>query len=328
MEDYNRLDREAAKYLAELMTEWNHPQIRTLDPLGREIIGQVLADAVGRHYPKRPSTPDSEAISGKMREIGYAELGPLLDEGQVAEVVEFFQVRPCYNHHYQAGIEEDGEVKPFTEAAEEFHFGSYSQEDILGAPHLIEAFLRDDILDAVEDFLGARPMLFSVNSFWSFPQDTPPSYGQDFHRDISHPKFCVLFIYLTEATDKTGAHQYIRFTHSLPFLQTYLDSQEELKPVRHFFELPMDGLGFSDLYEDYFSELIETIRGPAGSAILEDTYGLHRGLPPREHPRLMAWARYSLFPYPPKIKKMPRDFLGVRYPDDERRQYVLRGLIE
>ena len=37
-------------------------------------------------------------------------------------------------------------------------------------------------------------------------------------------------------------------------------------------------------------------KGPPGSAILADTYGLHMGIPLIEGERLMVWVRYGLGP--------------------------------
>ena len=75
-------------------------------------------------------------------------------------------------------------------------------------------------------------------------------------------------------------------------------------------------------------KIVETIEGPAGTAIVEDTYGLHRALAPTQHPRLMAWARYSLFTVPPALEKTSFKTLGNKYPKQERRRYVLRGIVE
>ena len=47
---------------------------------------------------------------------------------------------------------------------------------------------------------------------------------------------------------------------------------------------------------------IQRLCGPAGTTFIENTYGLHRGLPPRIRPRLVFQPLYSLRPviYGPK----------------------------
>lgn len=52
--------------------------------------------------------------------------------------------------------------------AKDFAFGCYTGEEIFSAPRLVELFTSDVVLDAVESFLGAWPMIFSVNAFSVF----------------------------------------------------------------------------------------------------------------------------------------------------------------
>jgi hypothetical protein len=207
-----------------------------------------------------------------------------------------------------------------------FSHGCYSRDEVLRSPHLLELFTRGDVLDVVEGFLGARGMLFSVNVFWSFPHDEP-THGQQFHRDKSHPRFCVLFAYLTEVDDASGAHQYIVATHSPEQLMRVKCDTSLSIPVDEIFGLPNDGRDYDDFYEATLAPLITTLQGPAGMTFFEDAYGLHRGRLPLTKPRLMAWARYSLFTEPPAIPRSAPQVLGDRYPADERARYALRGLV-
>jgi hypothetical protein len=326
MSTYNAADERAMHTLARAASTWNHPEIRKLPPEARDIVGTVIAEAVNSQYPPSPISAQAQRSAQQMREIGFSFLGQVLDDTQIAEIASYYRNRPCYNLHYEGHIHGDGVARGVDDGASAFHFGSYTKEDILEAPHLINLFLRPDVLDIAESFLGARPMLFSINTYWSFPQNEPPSYGQEFHRDISHPRFCVLFVYLTDAMEKTGAHQYIKKTQSVPILGAHLEARNAKHDARHFFTLPMDGLGYAELYEKELGDLFETIPGKAGTAFFEDTYGIHRGLPPENEPRLLAWARYSLFTAPPDLEMAPNSILGDRYPDDERARYALRGI--
>ena len=170
-------------------------------------------------------------------------------------------------------------------------------------------------------------MLFSVNSYWSFPDAKSVAYGQDYHRDVSHPHFCVLFIFLTDTDAHSGAHQYIRRTHTLDSMAEVLRENRGLDRAREIFAMPGDGVGGDALYEELFGSLKETISGGAGTAFIEDVDALHRGMPPETSPRLAAWARYSVFPVVPDIEKSARAILGDGYPKSERARYVLRGII-
>jgi hypothetical protein len=325
MPHFADMDIAAAQHLTEALTRWNHPLVRELNPETRTVIAQLLADAVSSTCPRTPLTPEAREIAGSLGAIGYAKLGRLLTSDAAARVRAYFEKLPCYNKHVDSHIGGDGIGRNPLGEANSFEFGCYRLPEILSAPHLFDLFLRSDVLDAVEAFLGAWPMLFSTNVYWSFPHQRPPSYGQDFHRDKSHPRFCVLFVYLTD-TDEDGAHQYIRCSHRIEALQNELRGKRQDLKAKDFFDLPKDGYGQGALYQTHLAELIETITGPAGTGFLSDPYGLHRGVPPSKTTRLMAWARYSVFPVPPKLQTAPLSYLNGNYPDNERARYCLRAL--
>ena len=294
----------------------------------REVLASLLAAAVREAYPSAPLSERATQIAAEVTAVGYSKLLAAMPAERAADVVRYFEAIPCLNKHVELIDSDDGIRRDPRGDARQFSFGTYTQSEIFAAPHLLETVTAPPVLDAVEAFLGARPMLFSLNAYWSFPQPGAPSYGQDFHRDISHPKFCVLFLYLTDTDSSRGAHQYIRGTPSPAALAAMLRSLGIDCDERQFFGLERDGLGFTELYERYLSPLMETISGPAGTMFLEDPYGLHRGPVPLTAPRFMAWARYSVFPEPPTLqKRTERAILGPRYPADERARYALRPLI-
>ena len=321
-------DARAARHFAGAVCEWNNPVVRTLPPESREALAGLLAAAVREVYPPTPLSEHARQIAAELAAIGYSKSVTPMPPQHAQEVVRYFESIPCLNKHVEVLQGGDGIRRDPQREARQFSFGTYTQEEILAAPHLIETVTSPEILDAVEAFLGARPMLFSLNAYWSFPQPGAPSYGQDFHRDMSHAKFCVLFIYLTDTDADSGAHQYIRGTSSPASLAAMLKTHALDCDEREFFGLPRDGLGYTNLYERHLSPMMNTIVGLAGTMFLEDPYGLHRGAMPVAAPRLMAWARYSIFPERPTLpKRTDRALLGNRYPTNERARYALRAMI-
>lgn len=266
-------DDHAARHFAKSVCEWNSPKVRVLPPESREALAELLAAAVREAYPTAPPSELARQVAAEMAAIGYSKLVPAMPAQQAGEVVRYFEFMPCLNKHVEILQGGDGVRRDPRGDARRFSFGTYTQEEIFAAPHLLETITAPVVLDAVEAFLGARPMLFSLNAYWSFPQPGEPSYGQDFHRDMSHPKFCALFIYLTDTDVGRGAHQYIRGTPSPAALAAMLRSRAIDCDERQFFGLERDGLGFTDLYERHLSFLMETISGPAGTMFLEDPYG-------------------------------------------------------
>jgi len=322
-------DVDASLRLGEAVSRWNHPDIRLLGLKTRDALGGIIATALNEAFKDPSPPPRAKEAAAELRATGRRLIPNALSASQSAEVETYFRDLPCYNLHYEGHINGDKIPRFVDKGAEEFQFGSYPRDDILRAPYLLELFSDDAVIDIVRDYLGARPMLYSVNAYWSFPNDNDEqsSYGQDFHRDISHPRFCVLFVCLTDTDQYSGAPQYILYTHNPDRLQEQFDRLGKTETAATLFDLPMDGLGFTKQYLEACSEFLETIEAQAGTAILEDTYGLHRGLAPIKRPRLMAWARYSLFTVPPKLEKTPRKILGSRYPTQEQKRFLLRGVV-
>ena len=64
--------------------------------------------------------------------------------------------------------------------------------------------------------------------------------------------------------------------------------------------------------------------GPRGTAFLENTFGLHKGLPPRRGERLIFQVTYSLFPllYGPERPLFGASELGVQHDPYIHRLYV------
>lgn len=325
---WDALDADACRRLAMELTRWNHPEIRMLDPKGRDCIADCLARAVRGASGERILGQQATNWVETLRDDGRVRLGQLLKVQHCNEVEAYFKALPCFNLHYEGHIRGDGVGRRVDGEASQFHFGSYPREDILRAPHLLDALVSDTVLDVVEGYLGAPPMMFSANVFWSFPGHGAASYGQDFHRDISHTKFCVLFLYLTDSDSESGAHQYILRTHRVDSVEAHLRETGAKVSAADLFHKPTDGLGFTPEYEQLFSSLIETIQGPAGTGFIEDTYGLHRGLPPCAKPRLAAWARYSVFPTVPDLERSPQEVVGNMQRLSNRQQYVLRAIVK
>lgn len=313
-------DRTAIARLAESITRWNHPTIRELRPEARATIADLISESVRYAYP---STTPQSPFAQTLKDLGIAKLGLAFTPEQAYEVSAYFESRPCLNRHIENAESGDDIRRDVNGPAKDFAFGCYTGEEIFSAPRLVELFTSDVVLDAVESFLGAWPMIFSVNAFWSFPQGAASRYGQEFHRDKSHPRFCVLFLYLTDTDVGNGPHQYFRGTHDPERLEG-LSGDE----ARRLFDLPNDGYGLSDEYQEALSPYLETVVGKAGTAFLTDSYGLHRGQAPMTRRRLLAWARYSVFTSPPNISRLPVATLGDRYPASERARYSLRALLE
>jgi len=162
----------------------------------------------------------------------------------------------------------------------------WAPEDVLRAPYFFEFALK--FAGDVNEYLGQPGLLYSVNAFTTYPLNGPPNPDiQDWHRDKDDVRFMALFVYLTDVLyENAGAHLFQEGT-------------------QHGAE----------------HGITCAICGPAGTAFLADTRGIHMGVRPAYVPRTMAWARWGVSDPPASYrwdKQQPcsKDVLGDRYPSD------------
>ena len=120
--------------------------------------------------------------------------------------------------------------------------------------------------------------------------------GGGWHRDLIYGKIFKSILYLSDVDEDNGPFQYIDHTHKDP---------DKLRLVRK--------VGFGALQNrvseeevSRVSELgynVKSITGKAGSLIIVDTSGIHRGKPIEKGTRYALTNYYSLDPYPEHISR-------------------------
>lgn len=302
-----------------------------------EVISRVVNDVVAKSGAKTlAADPAALTAANILKNEGYVRLGRVLDDAQVRDVVAHLRNCACFNAHVPALS--DKVPRRIGGGAEKYHYGSYSTADVMAAPHLVELANHPKILAAAQDYLGCLPTLYSIHAWWSFPGHGKAPVAQEFHRDRDDFKFCTLFAYLTDVGERNSPHVFIRRSHRVDLIDAILARSEmrlrQCGIVTSLADLYRDneeGYGRDGLYERVFDGLIDTIMGPAGSAFLADTSGLHKGVPAMEGPRLMFWARYGLYRnaiwQSDKIKPVDPLLMAGRLPTDWRTAYINRCLI-
>lgn len=334
-DNFASVDQAAAIKFATEVLRIHNTDIQAMAPDVRNYIARIAASAIDATFPSAKPGPEATAVFEQLDREGYATLGRMLDDVKVQEVMNHFLRRPVYNAHLYEPTNDatglsDNIARRIGDGAENFGAGAYPLADIMTAPHLLELFTSPLVVETMTAYLGAQPTLFSANVLWSFPgQDLGITHGRSYHRDMSHSRFCVLFLYLTDVDDDSGPHQYIRRSHRVDSMDVQLKNRF---PALKANDLFASGGRFNDelngFYEALFEKQLDNICGPAGTVFIEDTYGIHRGMNPRRKARLAAWARYGLYVERPEHSRVPRSLLGVRYPSDERGRYLLRGLVD
>lgn len=278
-------------------------------------------------------TDAAASVAGRIGVDGIAELDVLVAASRAAEMLAHFQTCQVYAGHVFSVS--DGVPRALEETKRVSHYGCYAPDDVLRCPHLLEIANDPHLLQIAEAYLGCPPTIYHINAWWSFAQSgTAARWSQSLHRDLDDLRFVTLFIYLTPVDERTGAHRYIKHSHDFAQLTERLTAQGWLPDIiRTTVDMLFSGPGYenSSLADELLGQLATVWTGPAGSAVLADTYGLHMGIPLVEGQRLMAWIRYGLgMPPEPAFGGGSGKYAALvrpRLPATDRAEYINRLLL-
>lgn len=247
----------------------------------RDEIGASIAKTLRRGAaPKHMASP----VLDGLLEIGFCALDPVFNAEQIASIHEYLADKPKI--FYNVGPDVDGSKIHLGH-----RFAEYPQEVISACPEFAAVATHPALLDIAEAYLEAPPLVTILTAWWSYPSDEPLGGMQHFHHDRDDFRCLKLFVYLTDVADKTGPHVFVDGSH---------DSEQLCAGwVDDDFWAWMDASHRKDeaSVREWFDDCdIRTIEGPAGSTFLEDTRGLHRGVPPVDAPRLAFEICYTMLP--------------------------------
>ncbi|MBI2186952.1 MAG: phytanoyl-CoA dioxygenase family protein [Acidobacteria bacterium] len=147
---------------------------------------------------------------------------------------------------------------------------------------LLKVALDVKLLEIVATYLGMWPALHAVGAWLNYPTDEPAASSQLWHHDPEDLKVIKAFIYLEDVGEDNGPFTYVPGTH--PFGPNVPTAQ------RHN--------GKRRLRDDQFTAVFppsmwRVCTGPAGTMILADTIGYHRGGKPSTGTRLLVTFTYT-----------------------------------
>ena len=230
-----------------------------------------------------------------LRRDGIARVYPSLGAGQATELAAHLRAAPCYVGHVR--VYGDGVPRSFAETAAMTDVWCHDMETVVLAPYVWD--LAISLLPTAARYLGAQPRLYSMNAFWVRASEAVPRLGlQTFHRDHDDERFLALFVYGTDVlAEADGPPRFVLGSHDPD-------------------HLPID--------------CAPPVYGPAGTAFLADTRGLHMGVKPTSpEPRLILWARWGISERPwsydnDRLEPVDARRLGGRYPADPATRDLVR----
>lgn len=227
---------------------------------------------------------------------GYAILDVTIPEHIVSELSDYFAQAPCTLTTDKTLSTPAGET--FTVDFENPLAEKYSvnTDATVQNATVRELLLDRGLLSIAQAYCGSVPAIDIVLAWYSFPEKfASHNAGQLYHFDLDRIRWLKVFLLLTDQDEETGAHMYVPGTQNDRVIPQELLSR-----------------GYARLEDDevtpYFPRNTwKTMSASKGVILLEDTRGLHKGLPLVRDHRLMLQFEYahSMFGHPCGLEQVP-----------------------
>lgn len=243
-------------------------RIRNLDR--RRRIAQFVTGFLPRGDTEHP---EASHVVRELEREGFAMLDGLVTPAMATEMREHFLRHRVHSPY----IDDSPHVLIDDAPLPDSHFFIHDDRAVLSCPHALAIANNPKIISAMEAVLGCKPTIGYMTAWWSVPTaDGVARNAENFHRDVDDLKFIKLFVYLTDVGPDNGPHEFIRGSHVDP----------RFSRIRRYSDDEVRGA--------FGAERQVTFTGTAGSAFLENTYGLHRGLHVQYGRRLVFQVIYSV----------------------------------
>ncbi|HEY4077850.1 MAG TPA: phytanoyl-CoA dioxygenase family protein [Rhizomicrobium sp.] len=236
----------------------------------RQGIAGAIARGLARKHPAIPFDGNQIDLRDELLRRGLVSLPNLVAPDTVQKIHAYLQDKR---------LEIRGRRKlRLKDIPSDVGTADYPLDTVLGCPAVVDLVNSAAILSLVGAYLGCSPTLSSIGLRWSFPSTGEACDVQRFHRDPDDWRFVKLFVYLTDVDADSGPHIYVKGSH-----------RTSHGARAHFYER-------DKLAARYGAASITSVTGSSGTAFIADTSGIHMGMPPKNRPRLMLVAQYSLLP--------------------------------
>ena len=224
-----------------------------------------------------------DALLHKLSVDGWCQLPSMtLDETAVAQVVWGASQAQLYNAHVKA--QSNGLPRSFADLKSFAAHACLDTSDTLRIKPLFDLCLEPVILSLASSyFSGALPICYSMNAWWSFPQNGAPTTTQGFHRDHDTYRFLSCFVFLSPTGgSRGGEHLFVRHSHDEDMVERHVPHLAWLNRMTQ-----------EQARANEVAMSPDVISGQPGEIFLADTWGWHKAALPRAD-RLVAWFRYAI----------------------------------
>lgn len=220
-------------------------------------------------------------IVNEVRTKGFFAIESVIPKSICQEVVEYALNTECYPRPAEGDISalKSLPTPPFKSARYDF---SPDLRSIFDYQILQDLIFDPFIFDIAQKYFNGRPYLDPVELWWYFPYDKrDDAWAENYHFDMDSIKWLKFFINFEDINVANGPHCFIEGSHIAGAVPNALLAK-----------------GYSRLLDEEVlvamknhEERVFTV--PAGSLLIEDTRGLHKGLTPDLGRRLLFSIQYS-----------------------------------
>ena len=239
-----------------------------------------------------------ERTLNQLNTDGYAILDTKFDPEIVQELSSYFASAPCtLTSDQELNMNPEDRVVVDLENPLAVKY-SVDTNTILMNATVRKMLLDRGLLQIAQEYLGSTPIVDIVTAWYSFPSANPSHQAaQLFHFDLDRVRWLKAFLLLTDQTIETGAHVYIPGTQRDGGISSDLLAKGYAR------------LEDPEVENFYPKETWKNMVAPAGSILLEDTRGLHKGISLQRDHRLMLQFEYTqtLFGHVPFLATVPLD---------------------
>ena len=237
-----------------------------------------------------------ERTLSQLNTDGYAILDTKFDPEIVNELSTYFASAPC-----TLTSDQELNMDPEDRVVVDFANPLAVKYSVDTNAVLMNATVRNMLLDRgllqiAQEYLGSTPIVDIVTAWYSFPSANPShEAAQLFHFDLDRVRWLKAFFLLTDQTIETGAHVYIPGTQRDGGISSDLLAKGYAR------------LEDQEVEAFYPKDTWKSMVAPAGSILLEDTRGLHKGISLKRDHRLMLQFEYAqtLFGHVPFLATVP-----------------------
>ena len=227
------------------------------------------------------SASDVKRIAADIDEHGYTVLEQRVPEDICDAIVEFATTHPA---RVESSDEHDGEHLVYDSSDPQGRIYKMEQDASIENP-AVQKIVADPLFRSTAGvYLGATPILTDLNLWWStlYQRGDTSMAAQEYHFDMSRPKWLNCFIYLTDVGPNSGPHCFVEGSHKA-------NSPASRKVLSKGYRRVPD----SEIHESYGADAVQELVGTKGTALIVDTVGFHKGKIPIDNHRLILQTTYS-----------------------------------